>query len=49
MERGDYFQHPQIYPFSAPEFYGDFDENIRNNLFWEKMMQPNEPFDFASN
>jgi hypothetical protein len=47
MRKGDHFQHPQIYPFIVPEFYSYFDEDIRKNLFWEKIMQPNQPFKFA--
>jgi hypothetical protein len=47
MEEGDHFQKPPIYPFTVPEFYGELDESIRNTLFWEKMWQPNQPFEFA--
>jgi hypothetical protein len=47
MEKGDYIQHPQIYPFTFPEFYDRLNERIRKNLFWEKIIQPNQPFEFA--
>jgi hypothetical protein len=47
MEGEDYFQHPQIFPFMVPEFYGELDERTRKTLFWEKIMQPNQPFKFA--
>jgi len=47
MEGEDYFQHPQIYPFMVPKFYGEIDERTRKTLFWEKIMQPNQPFKFA--
>jgi hypothetical protein len=49
MERGDYIQHPQIYPFMVPEFYGELDERTQKTLFWVKIMVPDGPFDFAKN
>ena len=47
MESGDYFQYPNYYPFKVPESYNDVDENTRKELFWVKMMQPDQPFKFA--
>jgi hypothetical protein len=47
MEIGDYIQYPKEVPFKVPEFYNEVDEEIRNELFWEKMMKPYQPFEFA--
>ena len=47
MQKGDYIQHPTIYPFKVPEFYGGLDESIQKNLFWVKIMEPHQPFEFA--
>ena len=47
MENGDFFVHPKEDPFKVPEYYNDLDEDIRNDLFWVKMMQADQPFEFA--
>jgi hypothetical protein len=49
MQSGDYFQYPNEYPFKVPEAYNDpcLDDEMRNELFWVKMMQPYQPFKFA--
>lgn len=50
MEAGDYLQYPKEGPFEVPEGYDDVDNaEIRNELFWVKIMQPGLPFDFAKN
>ena len=50
MEAGDYLQYPKEGPFEVPAGYGDVDDaEIRNELFWVKIMQPGLPFDFAKN
>jgi hypothetical protein len=41
------FQYPKQYPFKFPEFYNKHKEIIRKNLFWVRMMQPGQPFQFA--
>lgn len=41
MEIYDYFQYPKEEPFKIPEVYNELKENIRNTLFWVKIMQPN--------
>jgi hypothetical protein len=47
MEHGDYFQYPSKEPFKVPEHYNDVDAESRKELFWEKLMQPGQPFAFA--
>ena len=47
MQSGDYFQYPNEYPFKVPENYNYVDKDTRNELFWVKMMQPDQPFKFA--
>jgi hypothetical protein len=47
MEKGDFFQHPNKDPFKVPEFYGKLNENVRKNLFWARIVQPDQPFDLA--
>lgn len=47
MEHGDYFQYPKADPFKVPEEYNELDEEIRNDLFWVKIMQADQPFEFA--
>ncbi len=40
MERGDYFQYPEKDKFEYPEDYAELDEEIKKELFWMKIMQP---------
>ena len=47
MEKGDYFQYPKDNPFKVPEHYNKFKENIRKRQFWVRIMQPDQPFEFA--
>ena len=48
MEGGDYFQCPNEEPFKVPEYYNDVDdEDTRKELFWVKLMQPDQPFEFS--
>jgi len=47
MKKGDYFQYPIDLPFKVPEHYNDEDEDDRKDLFWVKLMQPQQPFKFA--
>jgi len=48
MERGDYFQYPNIDPFTLPEEYEDeLDKVIREELFWVKIMKKDQPFEFS--
>jgi hypothetical protein len=49
MERGDYFQYPESDAFKVPEFYAELQEIIQKNLFWVKIMQAGQPFEFAKN
>ena len=48
MKKGDYLQYPTKFAFKVPEFYNKFNQNIRQGLFWVKIMQPDQPFDFAN-
>ena len=48
MKKGDYLQYPNKFEFKIPEFYNMFDQNMREGLFWVKIMQPDQPFDFAN-
>jgi hypothetical protein len=47
MESGDYFQFPEEAPFKVPEYYNEFDYETQKELFWEKIMQPGQPFSFV--
>ena len=47
LERGDYFQYPKVNPFKLPEEYDKVEEDILKELFWVKIMQPDQPFEFA--
>ena len=47
MSIGDYDQYPKEEPFKVPKFYNDFDPETQKELFWVKMMQPNQPFQFS--
>ena len=47
MQSGDYIQYPQGVSFDVPKTYYDNDEDTRNDLFWEKIMKPGQPFKFA--
>jgi hypothetical protein len=47
MVKGDFLQYPIKGPFKEPEHYKEKKENIRKNLFWVRMMQPGQPFEFA--
>jgi hypothetical protein len=47
MERGDCFQNPKEDPFKVPEYYNDEDEDAKKDLFWVRIMQPHQPFEFA--
>jgi hypothetical protein len=45
MESGDYFQYPNIDPFNLPEgYYDEPDKDIREGLFWVKIMKKDQPF-----
>jgi hypothetical protein len=47
MERGDYFQYPKKDRFKVPKYYNDEDEDTQKDLFWVRIMQPHQPFEFA--
>jgi hypothetical protein len=49
MQRGDYFQNPNRDPFTLPDEYEDEpDEEIREGLFWVKLMKKDQPFEFSN-
>lgn len=47
MKLDDYFQYPNIDPFTFPESYTCLDEDEREERFWCKMMKAGQPFEFS--
>ena len=48
MEGGDHIQYPKDVPFKVPEHYQFYDdEDIQKELFWNRIMQPCQPFMYA--